>query len=218
MSKEFLKRICSSIILLPLTFYIIIVGNILFNIFIIVCLLITLFEWNKFHINLILKLSGNIFIIYSFYSVFNLRNFFPEEEKNIFFFILVLSICIFTDIGGYTFGKILKGPKLTNISPNKTYAGLLGGFIFSVLFCFLYFNPHPLKNFYLELDKTIIIYTIVISGVSQFGDLIISYFKRKSNFKDTGNLIPGHGGILDRIDGVIFAFPFVNLSINFLNF
>ena len=116
--------------------------------------------------------------------------------------LIPLFICISTDIGGYFFGKIFKGPKLTKISPNKTYAGMIGGFFFSILFILFYFN-------YIEHGVTInlLIITILISSVSQIGDIIISYFKRLSKIKNTGNIIPGHGGLLDRIDGMIFAFP-----------
>ena len=117
--------------------------------------------------------------------------------------LIPLFICISTDIGGYIFGKVFKGPKLTKISPNKTYAGMIGGFFLSLLTILLYFD-------YLDYTVTItwFITTILISSVSQIGDIIISYFKRLSKIKNTGNIIPGHGGLLDRIDGMIFAFPF----------
>jgi len=123
-------------------------------------------------------------------------------------------VCVSTDIGGYSFGKIFKGPKLTKISPNKTYAGVLGGYIFSfiILLFVLYFD------FYfsiISIDALLDLYNIIlifaISTVSQLGDIAISYFKRQSKKEDTGNLIPGHGGILDRIDGMIFAFPIIYL-------
>jgi len=112
-------------------------------------------------------------------------------------------ICICTDIGGYIFGKIFKGPKLTTISPNKTYAGMLGGYLLSLI-CTLVitnFTDYSTKTFQL------ILITIFLSTVSQAGDIIISYFKRLAKIKNTGNLIPGHGGLLDRIDGIIFAVP-----------
>lgn len=142
----------------------------------------------------IYKILGIVFLIFSFYSFY---------ELVINYDVLIpLFICISTDIGGYFFGKIFKGPKLTKISPNKTYAGMIGGFFFSILFILFYFN-------YIEHGVTInlLIITILISSVSQIGDIIISYFKRLSKIKNTGNIIPGHGGLLDRIDGMIFAFP-----------
>ena len=112
-------------------------------------------------------------------------------------------ICASTDIGGYLFGKLFKGPKLTKISPNKTYAGMIGGYFLSLITLTVITNiidyPGTPIQFFLI--------TILISTVSQIGDIIVSYFKRLSKIKNTGKLIPGHGGLLDRIDGMIFAFP-----------
>ena len=111
-------------------------------------------------------------------------------------------------MGGYFFGKLFKGPKLTNISPNKTYAGMIGSFIFALLIVYIlmiYFSLDIVNN---NSKLIILIFSLLVSMVSQIGDIIISFFKRKSNVKDTGKIIPGHGGILDRIDGMIFAFPF----------
>jgi phosphatidate cytidylyltransferase len=115
-------------------------------------------------------------------------------------------------MGGYIFGNIFKGPKLTKISPNKTFAGAIGGFFSSIAFTFLILSYVSFFNkFNLIFDLKFISYILFISLVSQIGDLIVSYFKRLSKIKDTGKLIPGHGGILDRIDGMIFAFPAVYL-------
>ena len=117
-------------------------------------------------------------------------------------------ICISTDIGGYLFGKIFKGPKLTKFSPKKTYTGMIGSFLLPIfllfIFSFLSFAFNGLYNFNFE----ILIFTLLLSAVSQLGDIFISYFKRLAKIKDTGNIIPGHGGLLDRIDGMIFAIPF----------
>ena len=119
-------------------------------------------------------------------------------------------ICIATDIGGYTFGETFKGPKLSKISPNKTYAGVIGGYILSIVFSYFFIiNENSILFEIYTLNYLIL--TLLISTVSQIGDLIISYFKRISNVKDTGKIIPGHGGILDRIDGMIFVFPFFYL-------
>ena len=113
---------------------------------------------------------------------------------------------IFPDISEL-FGKIFKGPKLTKISPNKTLAGSFGGYFCSVGNVLLFYYFYFLNFHNLNLDSSLILFTIIISTISQIGDIIISYFKRQSNIKNTGNIIPGHGGILDRIDGMIFAFP-----------
>ena len=128
--------------------------------------------------------------------------------------LFITIICISTDIGGYLFGKTFKGPKLSKFSPNKTYAGMIGGYLLSILSVII------LNNFIFSEDFLInqFIFVILISSISQLGDIIISYFKRLSKIKDTGKIIPGHGGLLDRVDGMIFAFPFSYLivSTNFL--
>ena len=145
-------------------------------------------------------------MIISFYAFYMLRT-----EGSVVTFILILLTCIATDIGGYMFGKILKGPKLTKISPNKTYAGVLGGFVLPVIFSTIYLNNltiWSLPGNDQVISIHIIVLVITISLVSQIGDLIISFCKRKTKIKNTGKIIPGHGGILDRIDGMIFAFPY----------
>ena len=123
-----------------------------------------------------------------------------------FFFLFIILICILTDLGGYTFGKIFKGPKLTKISPNKTYSGVVGSFLFSIVLGILFLGY--IDNNLLEKDPIkILLGILLISLISQLGDLIISYFKRKAKLKDTGNILPGHGGLLDRVDGMIFVVP-----------
>ena len=147
-------------------------------------------------------LSNLFFILFIF--IFSLFFFllynFPQSK----FIILVLLIgCVSSDIGGYIFGKILKGPKLTKISPNKTFSGAIGSFIFScTLFSSLIYYESKVFNL------TIVIIGLMISLFCQIGDLFFSYLKRKANIKDTGNLLPGHGGLLDRLDGIFFGIPF----------
>jgi len=121
------------------------------------------------------------------------------------FFLYVISICIFTDIGGYVFGNIIGGKKLTKISPNKTISGTIGSFIFSIIPLILFLNFSFLD---LEFNLNFIVFGLLISLISQIGDLFISFLKRKAKIKDTGKMLPGHGGILDRFDGIIFAIPF----------
>ena len=120
---------------------------------------------------------------------------------------MIIVVCIFTDIGGYVFGKVFKGLKLTKISPNKTYSGVIGSFLISLIAGSLYLNFPDNREILIEDPLKIFLLILFISFVSQLGDLIISYFKRKANLKDTGKTLPGHGGFLDRIDGLIFAFP-----------
>lgn len=205
MKNEFLKRLISTILLIPFAIFIIVKGSFYFNILIALCFLLSSYEWHKMIKNKFYKIYGILFLIISFYTVFDLRNTVSQKYD---FFLLILSVCIATDLGGYFFGKLFKGPKLINISPNKTYAGMIGSFIFTLLVVYIlmiYFSLDVVNN---NSKLIILIFSILVSLVSQIGDIIISFFKRKSNVKDTGKIIPGHGGILDRIDGMIFAFPF----------
>ena len=148
---------------------------------------------------------GFIFLIFSFYSIYKLRNDFTGDY---YYILLITSICVFTDIGGYFFGKLLKGPKLTKLSPNKTYAGMIGGYVLSLILITLIFNNYFQLELHIKSNFNLFIFTLIISTISQVGDILISYFKRLSKIKDTGKIIPGHGGLLDRVDGMIFAFPF----------
>ena len=138
------------------------------------------------------------YLIFFTFSAYDLA----EVNVNIFFVILV---CIFSDIGGYVVGKTVGGKKLTKISPNKTVSGSIGSFVFSFipLFIFSILFYEKINSLFINL----IFLSIFISLISQVGDLFISFFKRKAGVKDTGNILPGHGGILDRIDGMIFAIP-----------
>ena len=156
-------------------------------------------------------LSNLLFIIcISIFSFFFFLLYSFQQSK---FILLVLLIgCVASDIGGYLLGKILKGPKLTKISPNKTYSGAIGSFIFScTLFSSLIYYETKVFNF------KIVIIGLMISLFCQIGDLFFSYLKRKANIKDTGNLLPGHGGLLDRLDGIFFGIPlgFVTLILLF---
>ncbi len=207
MISEPIKRIISSIILIPIIFYIIIKGSYLFNLLIIFALIVSLYEWYKMTKKKKYNLFGYFFILVAFFSAFQIRNNNDENGLSTFFFIIL--ICISSDIGGYIFGKLFKGPKLTKISPNKTYSGVVGAYVLSLIIIFIFYNYSNIsflvKN---NLGSSQIFLILIISTVSQLGDILISLCKRLSNLKNSGNLIPGHGGILDRIDGMIFAFTF----------
>ncbi len=208
------KRIFSSIILLTLFF---LATKFKFLLFLILIFLISeiffefnilfskIFKNNKL-INIIVLL---ITLFYLFFITTHTWLIFSGEilELKISYF-FIISVCIASDIGGFIFGKLFKGRKLTKISPNKTYSGLIGAYILSIFFTYLIFN-----TFY-TFEK-IIILSIIVSSISQMGDLFISYLKRKSNLKDTGKIIPGHGGLLDRFDGIIFALPTIFYFIKF---
>jgi len=209
MLKELEKRLLSSIILILITFLVVLEGKTFFYIFLFIAFLISSYEWLKMIKKIDIKVLGILFLFFSFYSAFYFRN------ENLEGFLLIILICISTDIGGYIFGNLFKGPKLSKISPNKTQSGMIGGFVLSsiasLIFILQYSNDIYIDQYLIEIDLKFVILILLISSVSQVGDLIISYFKRSSKIKDTGNIIPGHGGLLDRIDGMIFVFPFVYL-------
>jgi phosphatidate cytidylyltransferase len=221
MSQNLLKRIITSIILLSLLILINFSHQYIFLLSILLIGLIICVEAN----NLFLRLLRNKYskknslinnlnfkfimlnIITFFYIFFIFCNLSYEifRSESPIFFLYLISICIFTDIGGYAFGKIIGGKKLSKISPNKTISGMVGSFIFSAVPLIIVLNYNYLD---LEFNLTNIMFCLLISLISQLGDLFISLIKRKAKIKDTGNLLPGHGGVLDRVDGIIFAVPF----------
>ena len=208
------KRILSSILLLPLALFFIIKGSFFFNFFICVCFLLSSYEWYMMTKKKNYRIIGYLFLIVSFYSAYLLRNL--DNDEGGLLFLLVILVCVSSDIGGFIFGKIFKGPKLTKISPSKTYSGMVGGFLLSIISINFYINyANKYLDKYVEFTIEAFIMIILISSISQFGDIFISYFKRLSKIKDTGKIIPGHGGILDRIDGMIFAIPFTYLILIF---
>ena len=203
MIKELEKRLLSSIILIPISLFFIIKGSVFFVFFLSILFLATSYEWIKMSKkNNLTKFLGIIFLFFSFYTSFKLRV--GNDFKD---FLFVVTICIFTDIGGYVFGRVFKGPKLTKISPKKTYAGVIGGFLLSLTAGLVFDNYLLISQKIFNEDLILFILILSISLISQLGDLTISYFKRKANLKDTGKILPGHGGLLDRIDGMIFVFP-----------
>ena len=217
--NELRKRILSSIILIPISIFFIFQGSVFFAFFLSIFFLVSSYEWIKMNKRDSLKVIGVCYLFFAFILAYLLR-----EKFSLGLFILVLIICIFTDLGGYIFGKFFKGPKLIKISPKKTYAGALGGFILSLVAALLYSkytvtgattygNLSILTG--IALNKIFLLFTLFISLVSQIGDLIISYFKRLAKVKDTGNLLPGHGGLLDRLDGIIFVIPISYLLLTY---
>ena len=206
MKVELQKRILSSLILIPLSFFFIIKGSYLFNFFLFICFCLTIYEWHMMSKRKIYYFFGIIFLIFSFFLTYSLRN--VSNEQSLLFFLFVIIICISTDVGGYIFGNLFKGPKLTKLSPNKTYSGMIGSYFLAIISSLLLIKNSNLitgKTFDVTLELFVMV--ILISTTSQIGDLIMSFFKRLSKIKDTGNLIPGHGGLLDRIDGLLFAMP-----------
>ena len=159
---------------------------------------------------LYLFLTNFSFIFYIFIFCF-LFVFFSNFIQLKIILILLIFICAASDIGGFIFGKIFKGPKLTKISPNKTISGSLGSIFLSILVMFIseYFLT---KN----ISFNLILVAVITSVFCQLGDLVFSYLKRKAKIKDTGNFLPGHGGILDRVDGILLGFPIGFISLMLL--
>ncbi len=205
MSINFKKRIYTSLflfILLTLIYmskFFLVLGLIIVGV-------VSLLEF----FNIIKKLSKNylisffansLFTIYIFLFCFLFFFFVNFYQLKIILFAILLC-CIASDIGGYIFGKTLKGPKLTKISPNKTISGAAGSLISSLIIfsVYIYLNTGVFNN-------KILFVSLITSVSCQVGDLLISYLKRKAKIKNTGNLLPGHGGILDRVDGILIGLP-----------
>ena len=229
------KRIFTSIVLIAIVLSFLFLSSITWLILLSIVSLISLYEF-YFLIKKIFKkniLAITILTLSAFYLFFFVNSALNiHEVKGEFFVLFILLIIIFSDIGGYVVGKFIGGTKLTKISPNKTVSGSLGSFLFSLfplgfLILILNFSEINLSHQYYcypfcegiriffyngeYMQKGIndgVILCLALSFVSQIGDLIISYFKRLAKVKDTGKFLPGHGGILDRIDGIIFAIPF----------
>ena len=211
MTKNLLKRIVTSIFLLSLLFIINFNNKLIFVLSILILGTLICVESNNIFSKLVVKKSNLNFLflnLSTFLYVFFIFCYFSYKLHNTlgpYFFLYVIFICFFTDIGGYIFGKIIGGKKLTRISPNKTISGTIGSFLFSIIPLFLFLN---INNINIEFNLKNILFVLLVSLVSQLGDLFISFFKRKAKIKDTGKILPGHGGVLDRVDGIIFAVPF----------
>ena len=229
MSQNFLERIITSIILLSLLIFINFSHKYIFILSILIIGLIICLEANNlFSKLLIIRYSKNnsflkrfnikfaIFNILTFFYIFFIFCYLSYEifrSDGSIFFLYIISVCFFTDIGGYIFGKIIGGKKLSKISPNKTISGTIGSFILSIAPLIIVINFNYLD---LEFNSNNIMFCLIISLTSQLGDLFISFIKRKAKIKDTGNLLPGHGGILDRLDGIIFAVPLSYFLLRFI--
>ena len=212
---EIKKRIITSLFLL------IIFGLSFFNIYFMTILLLIVYIQilNEF-INIFKKIFINkkfkiflfltlILIIISSLIISIWLVFYNNIEAKQILILKIITICISSDIGGFVFGNLFKWKKLTKISPNKTYSGVLGAYIFSLISFNIFFYSQT--NF-IEM----IFFVLILSTISQAGDIFISYLKRKAMIKDTGNILPGHGGILDRFDGLIFAIPLGYILIKIL--
>ena len=220
MSLELKKRIITSIFLIIL---LVLMFSYIY-ILIISLIIIGIITWIEFY-SLISKIFRNknlkdkilrfffksislIFLFLLIMSVIIIEALRPDLKFFLFFSLL---ISVASDMGGLIFGKIFKGKKLTKISPNKTISGAIGSFIFSLLLIPILQNITTIP-----VSVNLILIVLLISFTSQLGDLLISYLKRKAKVKDTSDLLPGHGGVLDRIDGIIFAIPVGLILFNFI--
>ena len=223
MNLKLKKRITTSVILFLLTIFCIFINPYVFIIAIIIVSYLSWYETNHL-INSINKSVTNWqHVVFNLTTLFYAFGIFTVSAIGLYFllgpvfFLYVLSICICSDMGGYIIGKSIGGKKLTKISPNKTISGSLGSFCFSMLPLLVFNNFDKFEYSLYSIDN--FLFCLKVSLVCQLGDLFVSYFKRKAKVKDTGRILPGHGGILDRIDGIIFAVPFVFMSIvGFNNF
>jgi phosphatidate cytidylyltransferase len=199
--SNFKKRFIISLLAFPII-YILLYQKILSNLLIIIICVFCVYEWNnifkKKNYTYLLGLLILLFFFLSLLKIYNLENY------NLKFLWLIL-VAWLTDIGGYIFGKLFGGPKLIKISPNKTWSGAFGSLILSQLACLILFLDSNYK-----LNIYIFFFQFLLSIIGQTGDILMSYIKRINDKKDTSNFIPGHGGFLDRVDGLIWIFIFGN--------
>ena len=218
MKSELLKRSISSLFLMSLIFLSALINDYIFLSILFIVVIFSWIEWvkviEKIRFKKIYRIIHVIlFLIYLLMAFIVCFNVYVIDK---YFFLTILMICVFSDVGGYVFGKTFKGKKLTKISPNKTISGSIGSFILSYIgFFIIYLYFGDLLFVRLQIEALVFI-PFFISLICQLGDLFISYYKRKAKIKNTGNLIPGHGGLLDRIDGIIFALPIGFIIISLL--
>jgi len=208
MTKNLFERILTSFFLLFILSISVIINKYLFLVMLIVSSFISFNEFN----NLIkksfkkkTKLITTVQILSVLFFILFVYTSYEIYGRSLIVITWIISICIFSDTGGFIIGKLVGGRKLTKISPNKTIAGSFGSFIFSLIP--LIFLSHINEIFNNFPFTQLIIISLLLSLICQVGDLLISYFKRKAKVKDTGSILPGHGGLLDRIDGLIFVLP-----------
>ena len=218
MKSELLKRSISSLFLMSLIFITALINDYIFLSMLFIVVILSWIEWikiiEKINFKKIYRIIHIIlFLTYLLMAFIICFNVFVIDK---YFFLTILMICVFSDVGGYVFGKTFGGKKLTKISPNKTISGSIGSFVLSYIgFFVIYIYFSDLLFVRLQIEALVFI-PFFISLICQLGDLFISYYKRRAKIKNTGNLIPGHGGLLDRIDGSIFALPIGFIIISLL--
>ena len=212
MSENLTKRVFTSLLLLSILLLCLFLNRYSWLFLIIFASIISFIEFSNLIKKIWKKNKSSIYllnIICLFYLYFFILVVYQDGRINQFNILYILSMCILSDIGGYVIGKSFGGKKLTKISPNKTISGSLGSFVFSLfsIIAIIYYDKH--YGFFLSSTDYLknIFFILFTSFICQSGDLFISYIKRKAKVKDTGSILPGHGGLLDRIDGIMFALP-----------
>ena len=215
------KRIFTSFILSAVLLICIFLNKYSFLIIVIIASIICFFEFNNLAKKIWRKKESSIYLVNVvgfFYLIFFTYSAYEIYKSGLSKIIFILLVCIFTDIGGYVVGKSIGGKKLTKISPNKTISGTIGSFIFSLIPIIIFYLFYNITTTNIIILTLTILFCLFCSLVSQMGDLFISYFKRKAKVKNTGTILPGHGGILDRIDGIVFALPaYFLIAVNWLS-
>jgi phosphatidate cytidylyltransferase len=198
-------RVASSLVLAPFFLWIAYINNVFFYLFLLLIFIISLYELKLVFVNKKILYFFLFFLILAFlFSILSVRG---SSNNGFYYFLWVILIVWLSDIGGYIFGNILKGPVLSRWSPKKTFSGLFGSLILSQC---AFFIPSKLDQDF-DYNITIFVTQFFLSLIAVFGDLFFSFIKRKHDIKDYSNLIPGHGGLLDRIDGMIFVMIFAYL-------
>ena len=198
------KRILTSLIILPLSIFFVVKGGYFLKFFLLVIFLVANYELFSVFNKKITILFLDIILILSLFIISYLAD---NGTLPLYLLLWVIILCICSDVGGYVFGKIFKWKKLTAISPKKTLSGVLGSLVLSFFSVFIVdaISPEYLILHLNFLQAKFFFLAIIFSLVAQAGDLTISYFKRVEKIKDTGKILPGHGGIFDRIDGLMFV-------------
>ena len=213
MNNNLFTRIITSMILIFIVSFSLYYNNIFWKILIIFISFIFLYEFyiliNKIISNkiftLVITCIITLYLYFFYYLVVKIKIEYGEEA-----ILILLITCIFSDIGGYTVGKLIGGRKLISISPNKTVSGAYGSVIFTLIgttFFILLLKKINISTIKIEFSFVFYLWLLLMSIYCQIGDIFVSYLKRKAKVKDSGNILPGHGGILDRVDGIIFAIP-----------
>ena len=213
MNNNLFTRIITSMILIFIVSFSLYYNNISWKILIIFISFICLYEFyiliNKIISNkiftLVITCIITLYLYFFYYLVVKIKIEYGEEA-----ILILLITCIFSDIGGYTVGKLIGGRKLISISPNKTVSGAYGSVIFTLIgttFFILLLKKINISTIKIEFSFVFYLWLLLMSIYCQIGDIFVSYLKRKAKVKDSGNILPGHGGILDRVDGIIFAIP-----------